>query len=79
MRDEKFSLGLGVRQGDSISTELFKAALDFKNTRQAISINMDGGRFGHMRFADDIILLADNIQDATSMIHSLEIMSEKAG
>lgn len=33
-----------------------------------------------MRFADDIVLIADNIQDTSSIINSLlKTISEKAG
>lgn len=38
-------------------------------------INISGVRVNHMRFADDIVLIADNIQDVTSMIHVLKTLS----
>jgi hypothetical protein len=79
---EKFSLGRGVRQGDNISPKLFTAALEsiFKNTQwQDMGINIDGERLNHLRFADDVVLIADNLQDTVSMLHSLKSLSERAG
>lgn len=43
-----------------------------------MGININGERLNHIRFADDIVLIANHTQNTTSMKHSLKTMSEKA-
>ncbi|XP_028178380.1 uncharacterized protein LOC114365882 [Ostrinia furnacalis] len=65
-----YRLERGVRQGDTISPKLFNAALEniFKEldwTSKGIII--DGERLNNLRFADDIALISDSIEDMIDM------------
>lgn len=58
------------------------AALEsvFKNIQlQVMGHNIDEEILNHMRFTDDVTLIANNIQDTICMVHSLKTLSEKAG
>ncbi|XP_073960723.1 uncharacterized protein [Choristoneura fumiferana] len=77
-----FKLERGVRQGDTISPKLFNAALenifrglDWSNK----GLVVDGERLSHLRFADDIALITDNVGDMVVMIDELQRESLKIG
>ena len=61
----------GVRQGDSISPKLFTATLEnvFKNLNwEGKGVNIDGKMFNHLRFADDIVVIARNENELKLML-----------
>ncbi|GBP84805.1 Retrovirus-related Pol polyprotein from type-1 retrotransposable element R2 [Eumeta japonica] len=56
-----FRVEKGVRQGDPLSPKLFSAVLESVFRRlnwEHLGINIDGHLLSHLRFADDIVLLA---------------------
>ena len=72
----------GVRQGDTISPKLFTACLeqvfcniDWKDK----GINVDGKNLHHLKFADDIIIISKNLEDAESMLQDLNKESKSFG
>ena len=70
---EKVKIMKGVRQGDTLSPILFTAALEeiFRRVdiREGVSINEE--KLNNLRFADDIILLANTEEDLQRIITSL--------
>ncbi|KAL0819976.1 hypothetical protein ABMA28_007973 [Loxostege sticticalis] len=74
------TLRRGVRQGDVISPKLFTNALEdiFKTldwTGQGININ--GEYVSHLRFADDIVVMAETVQDLERMLEGLNDASRR--
>ncbi|XP_063630801.1 zinc finger protein 135-like [Cydia splendana] len=68
----------GVRQGDVISPKLFTAALEdvFKTLDwRRLGININGEYITHLRFADDIVILAETTEDLSMMLDDLNNMS----
>ncbi|KAI8433263.1 hypothetical protein MSG28_015334 [Choristoneura fumiferana] len=64
----------GVRQGDVISPKLFTAGLedDFKVLDwKGRGINNNGEYFTHLRFADDIVVMAETMEDLSAMLADL--------
>lgn len=78
----KVKMKKGVRQGDTISPKLFTLCLEdvFKNFNwENKGVNVDGNMLNHLRFADDILLIADNITDLQEMITDLHQKSGEVG
>lgn len=72
----------GVRQGDTISPKLFTAALEdiFRKLEwDKYGITIDGEKLHHLRFADDIVIFAHDVQTAGSMLHELNDLSQAVG
>ena len=72
----------GVRQGDSISPKLFTATLEdmFRKLNwENRGIMVDGELLSHLRFADDIVLFAYDVQSATEMLKELNEASTQVG
>ena len=72
----------GVRQGDTISPKLFIAALEniFRGLNwERKGININGSYLSHLRFADDIVILAKTPQELHEMIQELNEGSLKVG
>ncbi|CAG4999976.1 unnamed protein product [Parnassius apollo] len=72
----------GVRQGDVISPKLFTAALEdvFKLLDwKGYGININGEYITHLRFADDIVLMAESLQDLSTMLNDLNGVSQRIG
>lgn len=72
----------GVRQGDPISPKLFISVLEtiigkLKWDKEGIYIN--GKYLHHLRFADDIVLLAKNSSNLEKQIHALHEASKEVG
>lgn len=79
---EEFAIKKGVRQGDPLSPKLFSAVLE-NIIRQLewdnFGIKINGSKLHHLRFADDLILFAENSTTLQSMLLQLTSESKKAG
>lgn len=76
------SLGRGVRQGDVISPKLFTNALEdmFKTLDwKGCGININGEHISHLRFADDIVVIAESLQELQQMLDDLAESSQRIG
>ncbi len=72
----------GVRQGDVISPKLFTAALEdaFKLLEwKGSGININGEYITHLRFADDIVVMAESLEDLSTMLDDLCRVSQQVG
>jgi exonuclease III len=72
----------GVRQGDVISPKLFTAALEdvFKLLDwKGLGININGEYITHLRFADDIVIMAETMEDLSTMLDGLSGASQQVG
>ncbi|XGW34846.1 hypothetical protein V3C99_018690 [Haemonchus contortus] len=72
----------GVRQGDTISPQLFSAALEniMRHLEwQTLGVKVDGGFLHHLRFADDIVLITPNIEQAERMLAEFDSACGKIG
>ncbi|KAA5586822.1 reverse transcriptase family protein, partial [Pseudomonas aeruginosa] len=72
----------GVRQGDVISPKLFITALEdsFKLLEwQGLGININGEYITHLRFADDIVVMAESLEDLGRMLGDLSRVSQQVG
>lgn len=72
---KKIKIGRGVRQGDTLSPKLFITVLEYALKRlewENKGISIDGERLNHLRFADDIVLISDNLGEAAIMIQELK-------
>jgi hypothetical protein len=71
-----------VRQGDVISPKLFTAALEdmFKLLDwRGYGININGEYMTHLRFADDIVVMAETLEDLSTMLEVLNRVSQQMG
>ena len=78
----KFRLGRGVRQGDTISPKLFTSVLEsvFKKLDWSKKgIDIKGEFLSHLRFADDIVLVALDLDQAQVMLEELNEEANKVG
>ncbi|PZC82734.1 hypothetical protein B5X24_HaOG209832 [Helicoverpa armigera] len=72
----------GVRQGDVISPKLFTNAMEdmFKTLNwKGRGININGEHISHLRFADDIVIMAETLQDLQQMLNDLAESSLRIG
>ncbi|RVE54059.1 hypothetical protein evm_001182 [Chilo suppressalis] len=72
----------GVRQGDVISPKLFTNTMEdmFKTLNwKGRGININGERISHLRFADDIVIMAETLQDLQQMLNDLADSSIRIG
>ena len=79
---DKFKIGRGVRQGDTISPKLFTTSLESvfqKLDWNEMGININGKFLNHLRFADDIILIAADLDQLQTMMNQLHQESSKIG
>ena len=79
---KRFRLRRGVRQGDTSSPKLFIACLGkvFRKLRwEKKGIKIDGEYLSHLRFADDIIIFANNIVELKEMLHDFNQASLEVG
>ena len=63
----------GVRQGDTLSPVMFRAAAEeiFKRMSIEAGININGVRLSNLRFADNTILLAESEEKPKDMLEDL--------
>ena len=72
----------GVRQGDTISPKLFKAALEsiFRRlTWETRAMKKDGEYLCHLRFAHDILICPNTPRKLQQMLYELADESENQG
>lgn len=82
LETQKIPIQRGVRQGDPISPKLFTLALEdvFKQVNwENKGLNIDGRYLSHLRFADDIVIISNNLNELSDMLLELKVMSEKVG
>lgn len=81
-KDLNIPIRRGVRQGDTISPKLFTAALEdvFRQLDwDKCGISIDGEKLSHLRFADDIVLFAKDVNTAEKMLSELNEASTAVG
>lgn len=79
---DSFPLQRGVRQGDTLSPKLFSAVLEYAFKTLNLSdkgVNIDGVKLNNLRFADDIVIISDNLKEAQEMINELSLATQKVG
>ncbi|HEG7136645.1 TPA: hypothetical protein SFG11_002777, partial [Staphylococcus aureus] len=79
---DEFKIEKGVRQGDCLSPILFTAVLEevFKELEwEGKGIRINGEYISHLRFADDIVLFANNGEDLASRLQQLNMVGKKVG
>lgn len=79
---QKFNIHRGVRQGDTISPKLFNTLLEYMCKRANLDekgMNINGEQLSHLRFADDIVLITDRIDNAIEMCERLYHASMQVG
>lgn len=72
----------GIRQKDNISPKLFTNTLEdiFKELNwEPMGLNINEERFSKLRFANDIGLLSNNLEDLQKMVVELKKTTEKTG
>ena len=54
----------GVKQGDTISPKLFTACLEtvFRKLNWKSGADINGEQLNHLRFADDVVLIAEDVK-----------------
>ena len=72
----------GVRQGDTISPKLFSASLENVMRQlewEDMGVKIDGRQLHHLRFADDIVLITPNIEQAERMLAEFDCACGRIG
>lgn len=78
----KIDIHKGVRQGDTLSPNLFTAALQeiFKRVEfEGKGIKIQGENLSNLKFADDIVLFSDSVKELQEMIKLLNDEGKKDG
>ena len=79
---EKIRIKRGVRQGDTISPKLFTATLEsiFRRLNwENKGVKIDGEFLSNIRFADDIFLCTETLQELQQMLQELSDESRQMG
>ena len=71
----------GVRQGDTLSSEMFTAAVEeiFERRNIEAGININGVRLSNLIFADDIVLFAESEEKLKDMLEDLNNEGKRDG
>uniref|UniRef100_A0A914VSR4 Reverse transcriptase domain-containing protein n=1 Tax=Plectus sambesii TaxID=2011161 RepID=A0A914VSR4_9BILA len=71
----------GVKQGDTISPKLFNISLEeiFRKLNWSSGININGEWFNHLRFADNIVIVGETIEEVEEMLRELDRESARVG
>ncbi len=74
-------VGKGVKQGDTISPKLFTACLEMviRDINWEGGVRINGEILNHLRFADDIVLIAQSTNELQAMLTKLNIHSAAVG
>ena len=77
----KIKITKGVRQGDTLSPVMFTSALEeiFKRVNIETGVKINGERLSNLRFADDIILFAENEKQLQNLLKDLNTEGKKDG
>jgi len=78
----KVKINRGVRQGDIISPKLFTLVLETvfaKLDWDKKGINIHGEWLSKLKFADDVVIFAQNRRDLIDMLNNLKSEAEKVG
>jgi len=78
----KINIKKGVRQGDTISHKLFTACLEsiFRSLQwDSMGVNINGEKLNHLRFADDIIIITESLEEMETMLSEIAEASKKCG
>ncbi|XP_064073992.1 uncharacterized protein LOC135193837 [Vanessa tameamea] len=82
LRQIAIPLRSGLRQGDVISPKLFTNAMEdaFKLLEwEELGININGEYITHLRFTDDIVVMAESLEDLSKMLQDLNRISQQVG
>ncbi len=77
-----FPITRRVKQGDPLSPNLFSCVLQeiFRKLQwNNRGVKIDGRYINNLRFADDIVLLSDNLEDVQKMGNELMLISREVG
>ena len=72
----------GVRQGDTISPKLFTATLEdlFRNFDWSnCSVLINGTKLSNLRFADDVTIIAQDLEELEISLNELSVASMQHG
>ena len=81
-RTDPINLWRGVRQGDTISPKIVTVALEdiFKTLEwEAKGVTINGEPLNNLRFADDVVLLAESMDDLKTMLQELNSAAKNCG
>ena len=71
----------GVKQGDTISPKLFMACLEMvmRDIDWDGGVKINGERLTHLRFTDDIALIAESTEELQTMLNELDTRGSAVG
>lgn len=81
-RGDDINLERGIRQGDPLSPKLFIVVLEYIFQQldwKKKGVYINGQYLNHLRFADDIVIIAETAKDLEEMMRSLDDESSKTG
>jgi len=77
-----FKIGRGVRQEDPLLSNLFNCTLEeiFRKMKcENEEMKIDGKYLNNVRFADDVVLIGNNVEEIQEMFQEFWKCSEEAG
>ncbi|GFO25934.1 endonuclease-reverse transcriptase [Plakobranchus ocellatus] len=81
LESEPFPIHRGGRQGDPISPKLFTAAIEmiFRKADLEHGLNVDGETLTNLRFADDVALVTEKVENMEEQLNVLNNISLESG